>query len=361
MKISFVLPHAGLSGGIRVVSIYAERLKRRGHQVFVISQPLAQPKLRDRLKSWLKGQGWLTPPAKTHSHFDGLDIQHYVLEHPRPVTDLDLPDADVVVATWWETAEWVANLSPSKGAKVYFIQHYELHDYLPKTRIMTTYTLPMYKITIAQWLTDLFQKGDDDPNIAYVPNSVDLSQFHAPPRTKQPLPTIGLMYSTVPWKGCDISLKAFLLASQTIPDLRLLAFGSHPPVPNLPLPSNSQYFCQPEQEQLREIYAQCDVWLFGSRSEGFGLPILEAMACRTPVIGTPAGAAPELLTPDAGLLVKPEDPEDMAKAIVKLCQFSEAEWRSMSDAAYAKATSYTWEDATDLFEAALQTAIKRGT
>ncbi|WP_208352830.1 hypothetical protein, partial [Aetokthonos hydrillicola] len=53
-------------------------------------------------------------------------------------------------------------------------------------------------------------------------------------------------------------------------------------------------------------------------------------------------------------------PEDMAKAIVHICQLTDAEWRAISDAAYAKATDYTWDDATNLFEAALKTAITRG-
>ena len=83
------------------------------------------------------------------------------------------------------------------------------------------------------------------------------------------------------------------------------------------------------------------------------------MACHTPVIGTPAGAASELLSGGAGILVKPEDPEDMAMAIEKVCTMSDSEWRALSDAAYAKATSYTWDDAAKLFEAALQTAIQR--
>ncbi|HEY9598179.1 MAG TPA: glycosyltransferase family 1 protein, partial [Cyanophyceae cyanobacterium] len=39
MKITFVLPFAGLSGGIRVVAIYAERLRKRGHDVLVVSLP----------------------------------------------------------------------------------------------------------------------------------------------------------------------------------------------------------------------------------------------------------------------------------------------------------------------------------
>jgi glycosyltransferase involved in cell wall biosynthesis len=57
--------------------------------------------------------------------------------------------------------------------------------------------------------------------------------------------------------------------------------------------------------------------------------------------------------------VKPEAPEDMALAIEQICRLSDGEWRVMSEAAYAKATAYTWDEATDLFEAALHTAIDR--
>jgi len=110
---------------------------------------------------------------------------------------------------------------------------------------------------------------------------------------------------------------------------------------------------------LKSIYGACTGWLFGSRREGFGLPILEAMACRTPVIATPAGAAPELIDRGGGMLVKPEDPADMARAIEHIHALSETEWRDMSDLAYATAANYTWDDATDAFERALQSVIER--
>jgi glycosyltransferase involved in cell wall biosynthesis len=358
MKITFVLPTVNLSGGIRVAAIYAERLKKRGHDVFVVSTPKAQPTLRQQLKSLLKGQGWIPKPEKEPSFFDNLDIPHQVIDCCRPVTDADVPDADVIIATWWETAEWVANLSEAKGAKAYFIQHYEAFDYLPKERVSATWSLPMHKITVAEWLVELAGNRYGDRNVSLVPCSVDTQLFYAPPRGKQSRPTVGLVYSPTPWKGCDISLKAFSLAAQTIPNLHLVAFGDERS-PDLPLPPGAEHTFYPDQSTLKDFYAKCDAWLFSSRSEGFGLPILEAMACRTPVIGTPVGAAPSLLADGTGILVKPEDPEDMAKAIERICRLSDDEWQVMSDAAYAKATGYTWDDATELFEAALNTAIDR--
>ncbi|BAZ43126.1 glycosyl transferase [Chondrocystis sp. NIES-4102] len=360
MKIIFVLPRLSLSGGNRVVAIYADKLQQRGHDVFLISQPMRPITIKEQIKSLLRNKK-IALKEKPAPFFDILNVPHKVLERERPVTDADVPDADIVIATWWQTAEWVANLSNTKGAKAYFIQHHEIHDPLPRNRVEATYLLPLYKITIAKWLVNLMNIKYQDNHVSLVPNSVDTKQFFSSPRSKQSVPTVGMMYSLQKWKGVDISLEAFKLANSTIKDLRLLVLGQHKPLPELLLPSNSEFIYQPPQEQIKDIYSQCDAWLFGSRSEGFGLPILEAMACRTPVIATPAGAAPELLANGGGILVKPEDPEDMARAILHICNLSNQEWRFMSDAAYKTATSYTWDDATNLFEKALYTAIGRKT
>ncbi len=358
MKIIFVIASAfSLSGGDRIIASYADCLQKQGHEVVVVSRPRSPRTIRERISDLLNGQGWHSEPSTTH--FDSLTFPRYVIDEFRPIVDADLPDADVVIATWWETAEWVAKLLPSKGAKVYFIQHHEVFDHLPQAQVEASYRLPLHKITIAQWLVDLMQTQYNDDCVSLVPNSVNTKQFYAPSRGKQAVPTVGMTYAPVAWKGSDISLQAFKLAARKIPGLRLVVFSSSRLAPEFSLPDNAEFFFRPPQSKLKELYAQCDAWLFGSRLEGFGLPILEAMACRTPVIGTPAGAAPELLADGAGLLVSPEDPEAMANAIVQIYQSSEADWKAMSDLAYEKATSYTLDHATVLFESALQVAIQR--
>jgi glycosyltransferase involved in cell wall biosynthesis len=71
------------------------------------------------------------------------------------------------------------------------------------------------------------------------------------------------------------------------------------------------------------------------------------------VIGTPVGAAPELLADGAGILVSREDPHAMARAIVEVCRMENAAWRRLSDAAYARASQYSWDKASAKFEGAL--------
>ncbi|HEY9739748.1 MAG TPA: glycosyltransferase family 4 protein [Coleofasciculaceae cyanobacterium] len=358
MKITFVLPFAGLAGGIRVTAIYAERLKKRGHEVFVVSLPPDPINPLDQVKSLLKGKGLLS--NKEASHFDDVDVPHQVIERWRPITDADVPDADVVIATWWETAEWVANMSEAKGAKAYFIQHHEIFEGMPKERVEATWSLPMHKITISQWLIDLAQTQYGDSNVSFVPNSVDTDQFYAPQRGKQSVPTVGMLYAPIGWKGCDVSLKAFSLAAQKIPNLHLVAFGAFDPSEELPLPAGAEYIKLPAQNAIKDIYAKCDVWLCGSWSEGFHLPPLEAMACRCPVVSTQVGGPLDIIKEGVnGYLVPLGDSTALADRLVDVLTRPEASWRDMSDAAYATATQYTWDDATERFEAALHTAIER--
>lgn len=360
MRITFVLPSANLSGGVRVVAIYAERLKQLGHQVFIIAASPRQPTLLQQIKSLVKGQGLLTASQPEGSHLDNISVDYRIIDTYRPVTDADVPDADVVVATWWETAEWVANLSPTKGAKAYFIQHYEVFDYLPKERVKATWKLPLHKIVISKWLLDLAQNEYGDTVISHVPNSVDTDQFHALPRDRQAVPTVGLLYSPIYWKGCEVSLQAIAIATKQVPNLHLVAFGTTPVTEELPLPSGADYFHKPSQDFIKQIYSRCDVWLCGSWSEGFHLPPLEAMACRCPVVSTQVGGPIDIVTDGVnGYLVPVGDVASLAERLVHVLTLPGSTWKEMSDAAYATATSYTWDDATKLFEAALLTAINR--
>ena len=358
MRISLFVGRPDLGGGARVISIYAERLQHRGHDVTVFARPPRTPTLKEKLRHVLRGHSLPADTLPSPSYFEGKNFRFKLLDRYRPATPADMPDADVVIATWWETAEWVAAFPPSKGAKVYFLQHHEVFAGDPN-RINATWRLPMHKITVAQWLSELAAERFDDSDVSLVPNSVDLQQFSMPPRGKQPEPTVGLMYSTVHFKGVDISLAAFKRAAEQEPGLKLVSFGAIEPAEHLPLPQGTEFVFQPPQDGIRDLYGKCDAWLFGSRSEGFGLPLLESMACRTPVIATPAGAAPELTSQGGGMLVPHEDPDAMAAAIVRICRSDEAVWKRMSESAWSAANRYTWDDATQLFEAALFKAIEK--
>ncbi len=359
MRVTFVLPYAGLSGGSRVLSIYAERLHRRGHEVTVVLDPPSRPRLFWKLKSLIGGRGWPKEPEREPSFFDGLAVPTHVLELARPVVDDDVPDADVVMATYWKTAPGVAALSPRKGAKAILLQGYETSPGQWDPAIDAVWRLPLHKIAVSKWLVDLARERFDDLNVHYVPNSVDREQFYAPARGKQVAPTVGMLYSTVHLRGVDVSLAALEQVKKQIGNLRVVAFGAEQVSARLPLPDWVEFHYRPHQNELRRLYSQCDVWLCGSRQEGFHLPMLEAMACRCPVVSTRIGGPADILEEGSnGFLVDVEDSRRLAERLVGVLRLSEAEWRRMSEAALATATRYNWDDATDLLEAAFRDVIR---
>jgi glycosyltransferase involved in cell wall biosynthesis len=356
LRIVFVLPLADLSGGIRTVAIYARALQQRGHRVTVISTGRWIPPLSSRLKGLLLGRGWWRPEPPGPAHLDGLGVEHRRLARFGPVVDRDVPDADVVVATWWVTAEWVAGLSRRKGAKVHLIQGNDADTPdMPLDRIEATWRLPLHRIVVSGWLEELARRrGAAD--VACVPNGVDTRLFDGPPRGKQADPTVGYVHSDLALKGCDIALAACRQVRGHRPSLRLRVFGSLPASGHLALPPGAEFRLRPDQADIPGIYAGCDAWLWPSRSEGFGLPILEAMACRTPVIAAPAGAAPDLLAGGGGILLPAAAPEPMAEAIERVCALSDPAWRALSEQARAVAEAHGWERSVTLFEQALEAA-----
>jgi glycosyltransferase involved in cell wall biosynthesis len=72
------------------------------------------------------------------------------------------------------------------------------------------------------------------------------------------------------------------------------------------------------EEDLPLLYAAATVFVYPSRYEGFGLPVLEAMACGTPVVTTNAASIPELAGP-AAFQIDPDDTKHMAAPILRLC------------------------------------------
>lgn len=85
------------------------------------------------------------------------------------------------------------------------------------------------------------------------------------------------------------------------------------------------------QQELRRLYNISDISVVPSRREAFGLVALEAMACGIPVVATNSGGLPDFVNDEVGVLVKPEDPRDLADgilaALARTQESSYTDWR----------------------------------
>jgi glycosyltransferase involved in cell wall biosynthesis len=355
MRITFVCAALDMSGGPRIIAAHASLLAAHGHEVCLVCPLPRRLPRRQRLLNLLRPWTW-RPDKPPVSPFDGLGLDIRRVPHG-PVLEHQIPDADILIATWWETAEWVHDFDSRKGAKVYLVQGHEVFDWLPVERVRATYRMPFAKIVVSQWLQRIMEADYGDRASVLVPNAIDHAVFTAPPRGKQAVPTVGFMYATGSVKGADVALEAVRHLRQSLPDLRVLSFGSAQP------PDNGfegvEYLRLPAPDRLRETYASCDVWLCPGRSEGFGLPAMEAMACRTPIVASTVGWPVDAVRDGwNGYLVPPGDALAMHDAALRVLRLDDIAWRALSGNAQQTARRHTWEDSYKLLVAALTRAAQ---
>lgn len=94
------------------------------------------------------------------------------------------------------------------------------------------------------------------------------------------------------------------------------------------------------EEDKPSLYRLATAMVFPSLYEGFGLPVLEAMACGTPVIASNISSLPEVVG-DAGYLVKPKDAREMGGAILAAIVQPDLN-QHLANAGRGRATNFSW-------------------
>ena len=102
---------------------------------------------------------------------------------------------------------------------------------------------------------------------------------------------------------------------------------------------------EPRDEELAALMRGARCLVYPSLYEGFGLPVLEAMACGTPVV-TSRGGATEEVAGGAAVLVDPRDPASIAAGIEEVHRRRD----SLVEIGRARASMFTWRRAADLVE-----------
>lgn len=194
------------------------------------------------------------------------------------------------------------------------------------------------------------------PFFARPPAADDLRELRR--RTPRGLPPDGTPYLL--WTGSKLSprknlattLDAFERAAREVPHHLVLAGGvgwdAEPSLRRIRASPVRDRIHRPgyvTDAELRALYAGAAAFLYVSRLEGFGLPILEAMAAGAPVVTSSVSSMPEV-SGDAARLADPLDADAIAEAVVAIAT-DPAEAGRLRAAGRARAARFTWESAAE--------------
>ena len=353
--IHFILPFSGRKpvGGFKVVYEYANHLVGMGHQVTITHsaglylgvnpndraiQNVAKFLIFGATRRYLPTSWFrLEPKVKTR----WVPSLH-------PLFGIS---ADVVIATAWETAEWVARYPASMGEKFYLIQH--LEDWIaPRERVLATWCLPLQKIVISKWLSAI--ANDLGQAATVIPNGLDHDAFGVdlPPESRDPNNVL-MLHHSLAFKGTAYGLEALRIAKKERPALKVTLFGVHPPKTDS-LPSWVHFELRPTQTRLRTLYNQAAIFLSPSLAEGWALPPAEAMMCGCATVLTDIGGHEYAIDQKTSLLSAPEDARSMAEHLLTLLK-DQGSRIQLGQAGAVEMKQYDWNTSAQTFKELLLT------
>ena len=153
-----------------------------------------------------------------------------------------------------------------------------------------------------------------------------------------------------PHKNLTRLLKAWALVPEPLRHAHMLVLAGHKDaryaedrvlVESLGVGASVRWMGSVPEDALPPLYAGATAFVFPSLYEGFGLPILEAMACGVPVACARASSMPEIAD-DAALLFDPANKQEMADALARLLSDEPLRAR-LKERGLAQAEKYTWE------------------
>jgi len=355
MKITFIIPQIGITGGVKAIFEIANNLQQRGHDVSVV-YPLIPIDLKmnwRNLPKLVSKAIHIMTNFKSSACVDWFNLKANLIKTPT-LAQRFIPDADIVATTWWKTAYHVANYAPNKGEKFYFIQHYEIWGG-PEERVNNTYKLGLHNIVNSTWLKNILQEKLGAPVEAVILHAPDWEQFYSEDIARSNDTVRILMpYRRIKWKGIADGIKAFEMAREKLLNIQLVMFGESP---GKDVPRYVEFHETPDNNELRKIYNSCDLLLFPSHCEGFGMPPMEAMACRRAVVTTNVGGIPDYTIPgETALVSPPHSPELRAENIIKLVEDKEL-LRRISEGGYNQVRNFTWDKTTDALEQIFNQAL----
>jgi glycosyltransferase involved in cell wall biosynthesis len=321
-RVIYVLNATSVSGGIRTVFEQTNGLIERGYDVEVWA---------------LEGQPtWMQLNVNITRFSTYADL----------LVALRNEDA-IKVATWWETAQVVWLASVNSGIPAYYAQEFETwfypDDAIGRAAVASSYRKEFVQITIASYQQHELEEIGSEAIL--IPSAYDSDKFHLLDGVEREVDTVIAVGRSFFQKNFAMTAKAWRSMGDERP--RLSLFGSEPDILE---DDRVHYTVRPTDAELNVLYNRATVFVQTSRHEGFGLPIIEAMAAGCPVITTDSHGNRDFCIDGVNcLVVEVDDSDGLAAAMRRLLDDPELRER-LRVAGLATAEKHTWAVILDSFE-----------
>ena len=200
---------------------YANQLQEAGHRISIFHS-IKRPYKKSSTPLWMHRLKYKMGNISKVNWFTlHKDIRLSIVPE---ISDRYIPDADIVLSTWWEMAYMISRLSSSRGKKINLVQDYEVWEGNAPL-VEASYKLPIRHVAISKYLAQMvYEKSGNRP--VYFPNSIDTQKFfiNTPIADRNPL-SILMLYSEEPRKGTQYGIAALENLKHDFPQLICTLFG----------------------------------------------------------------------------------------------------------------------------------------
>ncbi len=359
MKIAWMLPNLHLTGGARVAVELSDRMVERGHR-FHIMIPSGRRKLPWLCRAEVIECG---PPVKSPLFAVPVGLTAMATRLPR---------VDLIVASMPPYALLARKVGRWRRIPtVNYVLNDDVHFFDDRSFIRNVWMLSLYRsmarrsirrtplIVNSHWTAvRCVAEGGSRP-MAIVPHGFNPDIFYPRETPLEPEDTARLVTigRHVRWKGLAELIEALNLVHRQHYPFRLRVI-SQDELDLSPAQFPVELVKPVDDLELAEFYRSSELFIHSSWFEGFGMPPLEAQACGLAVVATDSGGVREFLRDgDNAVMVPPREPRTLARAIQRLIEDADQRGR-LAARGLQTCTEFSWELATDRFEAALKMAIE---
>jgi glycosyltransferase involved in cell wall biosynthesis len=343
MKIAFILPGNGSSGGVRCVSLVATKLRDRGHLVRLLYR-----KPNRTLRDWARviqrkivyhaAPEWIQQFNGPVRAFEDLSQFHFD------------PD-EILVAIGMAECAQLDRLEPLPNLKIQY-----LHGSTPLApqQVDKALSLRYPKIVVASYLKDLVEnRGQGEDVLAIIHNGIEPGDyFCASPESQRD--GVGTIFAAHPVKDPETVLSALSQLAKVEPQTPIRVFSTDRRPKQIP---SGNYWRNPSLERARKIYSRSLVWIVGSRSEGFPAPVLEAMSCGCVVVATDCGGPRDVIEDGVNGFLVPVGDSDAIVRRVRVLLDDAVMRNQMRLRSLETVKRFTWEKCVSELEAALARVV----